>query len=122
MKLRNIVACALLMTFWGCQPAKTTTLPENLVGVWRTSFSPYADRYIELTPDRMILGIGEGESTSYPIKQIVKVREEQNVLYHIYYTNLEGQEYVFSFYYDPADGGVMTLRNQKQVKWTRQGA
>lgn len=49
------------------------------------------------------------------IWNIEQVREGRRTLYTFYYTTEEGLEEKFAFYYEPANGGVIRLKNQKGV-------
>lgn len=121
MKSKKIlVALAILTTLLGCQPAKNTTLPDDLVGVWKTSAPKYSDRSLEFTKDSIIFGTGKGNVDTHPIANIETIREDNTILYTISHLNREGHEYTLSFYYDPANGGVIRLKNQKTIAWTKE--
>ena len=120
MKLKRIfVAFAILAALFGCQSRKNTTVPDHLVGVWKTSAPKYADRNFEITKDRVIFAIGEGKVDIHPVENIEKIDKGKNILYTISYL-IEGQQYRFSLYYDPAHGGVIRFKNQKQITWRKE--
>lgn len=81
----------------------------------------YADRFFEIKTDEVIFGTGEEKFDTYPITKIKieKNREEHGTLYIICYKNTAGQEYKFSFYYDPANQGTIRFKNQKEMVWTK---
>ena len=59
MKKRKFVIILLFITiFFGCQEKKLLLAPDNLVGIWKTTESRYADRSFEFTPSTIIFGIG----------------------------------------------------------------
>ena len=111
---------AILATFLGCQVGKNTIVPEELIGVWKTAETRYADRFFELKKNLVIFGIGGHNSTVHAVLNIEteEVHEEAKTLYIFYYLSSEGQEYQFSFYYHPAQG-VIQFRNQEQFEWTK---
>ncbi|MDA2925365.1 hypothetical protein MYX65_12095 [Acidobacteria bacterium AH-259-L09] len=111
---------AILATFLGCQVQKDTILPEELIGVWKTAETRYADRFFELKRDLVIFGTGGDNSTAHAVLNIEteEVQEEAKTLYILYYVSSEGQKYQFSFYYHPAQG-VIQFRNQQQFEWTK---
>ncbi len=104
-----------------CQCGKKTTVPEDLIGVWETTAPTYADRPFEIKTDEVIFGTGEGKFDTYPITKIKIEKDptEQKTLYIICYKNIEGQEYKFSFYCDPANQGMIRFKNQKEMVWTK---
>ena len=121
MKAKTMFAAlAILTTLFGCQPTKNTTLPDELVGVWKTSAPKYAERSLEFTKGSIILGSGKGNFDPHPIANIETIREGHSILYAISHLNSEGQEYTLAFYYDPADGGVIRLKNQKTIVWKKE--
>ena len=117
------LAFAILTIFIGCPSKKDTTVPDELLGVWKTSAPKYADRYFEITKGVMIFDIGEGDVDSSPITSIETVSGGRHTLYTISYQsyqNREGQEYRFSFYYDSAHGGEIVFKNQEDITWTKE--
>jgi hypothetical protein len=122
MKLKRmwmIVVC--LMALSGFQCGGKGTVPEDLIGVWETTSPAYADRFFEITSGEVIFATGERTSDSYPISKI-KIQKDpidQKAFYIICYKNIEGQEYKFSFYYDPANQGKIRFKNQQDMVWTK---
>jgi hypothetical protein len=110
-----------LMVLSVCQCGRKTTVPDDLVGVWETTAPTYADRLFEIKTDEVIFGTGENTFDTYPITKmkIEKDSKEQKTLYIICYKNTAGQEYKFSFYYDPANQGTIRFKNQKEMVWTK---
>jgi len=93
-------------------------MPENLIGVWRTADKKYADRYYELTADRVIFSTGGWGVTAHPVDRMEEHSENGKTFYIIYYPNEEGDEYQFSFYYDPVQE-VIRFKNQEQFEWVK---
>jgi hypothetical protein len=122
MKVKRVLVIIIyLIVLFACQPGRKTPVPEDLIGVWRTAAPTYADRFFEIKTDEVIFGTGEGKSDTYPITKI-KIEEdpkEQGTLYVICYKNIEGQEYKFFFYYDPANQGTIRFKNQREMVWTK---
>ncbi|MBW2039487.1 MAG: hypothetical protein JRI46_07830 [Deltaproteobacteria bacterium] len=119
---RVLVVLVILIIFFGCQCEKNRSVPNDLIGMWKTSAPKYADRLFEFKKDAVIFGTGEGNFDTYAITniEIEKIREEKGILYTIYYENREGEEYKFSFYYYPENRGVIRFKNQKQIMWTKE--
>ena len=122
MKVERIfVVIVYLFALSACQSGMKSPIPDDLIGVWRTLAPAYADRFFEIKTDQVIFGTGEGQSDTYPITKI-RIEEdpkEQGTLYVISYKNIEGQEYNFSFYYDPANQATIRFKNQKEMVWTK---
>jgi len=114
------VAIALLATIMGCQSRKDNPVPENLLGVWKTSEPRYANRFFKLTKDAITFGTGGDNVDTYPIASIERTRDEEGLLYNIHYLIREGQQYTFSIYYDSTNHGVIHFKNQKHFTWTRE--
>ena len=122
MKVKRVLIIIIyLIVLSTCQCGRKTTVPEDLIGVWETTTPSYADRPFEIKTDELIFGTGEGKFDTYPIAKIKieKDRGEQGTLYVIWYKNIEGQEYKFSFYYDPANQGTIRFKNQQEMVWTK---
>ena len=109
------------MVLSACQRGGRVTIPEDLIGVWETRAPAYADRFFEITTDRVIFATGENTSDAYPISKmkIEKDSREQKNIYIICYKNTAGQEYKFAFYYDPANQGTIRFKNQSDMIWTK---
>jgi hypothetical protein len=114
----KIIICLMALSAFQC--GGKGTVPENLIGVWETTSPTYADRFFEITSGEVIFGTGEHTSDTYPI---AKIRMEKDptgrALYVICYKNVEGQEYKFSFYHDPANRGSIKFKNQQEMVWTK---
>lgn len=118
-KVWAIIICLIVLSV--CQCGKKATVPDELIGVWETTAPDYADHPFEIKTNEVMFGTGEGKFDTYPITKIKieKNREEQKTLYIIFYKNTAGQEYKFSFYYDPANQGTIRFKNQKEMVWTK---
>jgi hypothetical protein len=115
-----LIALLMLPVLLGCGPEKTKTIPEDLLGTWKTSEPKYADTFIELMRDSIIFGLAEGPPRVHPVLAVEKLREKGNLLYTIRYQDEERESYNFSFYYDPSGGGTLQWKNQPGILWTKQ--
>jgi len=118
-KVWIIIICLMVLSV--CQCGRKTTIPDDLIGVWETTAPDYADHPFEIKTDEVLFGTGEEKFDTYPITKmkIEKDPLEQMTLHIIYYKNITGQEYKFSFYYDPANQGTIRFKNQKEMVWTK---
>ena len=110
----------LLAAIVGCQPATEKTIPDDLLGMWKTSEPEYADRFFELKKDEIIFATGENNTDTYSVASVEQAHDEGGLLYNIHYLNLEGQQDTFSIYYAPTNHGVIRIKNQKHFTWTRE--
>lgn len=115
-----VVAFAILAGLFGCGRERTKTVPDELVGIWKTSAPKYADTHIELSRTAITFGAGEAGSYVRVVSSVEKVREGGNTLYTVFYVDAQGVEYKLAFYYEPGNGGVMRWKNQQSIAWSRQ--
>lgn len=116
---RIMWAFAILAVFCACRSPKDSTIPAELIGIWKTSAPTYADRHFEITKDSLSFGTGGGKYDSHPILSIEKVIKENKHVYVISYAD-GGHKSVFSFHFYPANDGMIRIKNQEDLQWTRQ--
>ncbi len=116
---RLSVLVTILMLLLGCQSRKSTTVPDELVGVWKTLNTQYADRFLWITNTSIIFGTGDGQIAFYPIVAVEQAREGEALLYTILYLNEARQQYRFLFYFEPSNGGVIRWKNKRDIEWAK---
>ncbi len=118
-KVWMIVFC--LMVLFLCQCEKKMAIPVDFIGVWETASPDYADYPFEIKTNELLFGTGDGGFNTFPISRMKTDNDlkEQKTVYIIFYKNTAGQEYKFSFYYDPANQGTIRFKNQKKLVWTK---
>ena len=123
MRLQVLIP-VIVVVLTGCQSqGDTSTPPVELTGVWETTAPEYAERFFEFRGDHLlVLGSGPLNTDIYAITQVEKTPSSESTLYEITYEDLEGQEHIFAFYHDSSPAGVITLKNQSEIKWTKRGA
>ena len=121
---RRLIATflTLIILIFVSHCGKGEIVSDDVIGLWKTSEPTYADRSFEITKERITFGIGDGKFESYSIK---KIRVEQSPqdksrLYTIYYEDGEGGDVTFSFYYYLDNGGIIRLKNKKQMEWKKE--
>ena len=122
MKIASILlSLAVLISLFACQSGGPDGLPNELIGVWKTSAPKYKDCSIELTRDYIIFT--NSHSTAHVDTNFVlnmkRVPERGHLLCTILYENIHEQKYKFSFYYYPTKDGVIRLKNQTDVEWRK---
>ena len=115
---RLVLVFFLVGAFSGCRVARLESVPDELVGVWKTTSPRYEDRFFEISEDLVVFGTGGRTTAAHPIVSISGTLEDERLLYAISYEIAEGEEYGFFFYYDPAGSGVIRFKNQQDMAWT----
>jgi hypothetical protein len=120
MRLRNILpVLAILVCFFGCRSEEDQTIPDALVGVWKTSAPGYEDNSFELGKDEIVFGAGR---SGFSVNSIYKVEtvhqaDEKTLLITIHSTDEDGKDNVTSIYYDETPPGSIRFKNQPQIEW-----
>ncbi|MBI3621418.1 MAG: hypothetical protein HY208_04445 [Nitrospirae bacterium] len=112
------VLAAVSAAAFGCDPGGEMMLPDELVGTWTTTAPAYAGHSLRLSSTTVGFGADGGDSI-YPIRRVTHEQELGRLLYTVTYTDQADQ--AVSFYYDPADGGTITLKNQREFYWKKEG-
>ena len=121
IKLRWVLlAVVILAVLVVLVPGRPKPVPDDLIEVWITQAPGYEDRFIEITKVSLIYGIGGYNIHVYFIAKLERAIQGKDVVYTVYFHNLDGLDYKKSFYYDPANDGTIRFKNQKHIVWTRQ--
>ena len=122
MKLKWIVIPAVIIAvaIYVFHSKKNRDIPVNLTGKWTTSAPGYQDRFIELTKETLVYGLGGDKEDVYFISSIKESLEENNILFTISYKNTDGLEFTRSFYYHPENEGAIQFKHQEHIKWTKE--
>ncbi|MGH9461677.1 MAG: hypothetical protein ACRD1X_10705 [Vicinamibacteria bacterium] len=120
MRLPGCLTALAVASLLGACQARSETLPEEMLGHWTTDAHRYEDRFFELDTGHLTFGTGGGSSYRNPILRIEVTQEDGRDLYHLEHQGAEGQSYTFSFYYQPANSGIITLKNQTEIHWTKE--
>lgn len=122
MKSRYILlVLAIFVSFFGCQSKGPATVPDELLGVWKTSAPKYKRCFFEITKDSITFAnrdVSEGLDVNI-ISKIEKTHEEKQILYTIHYKKRKGEECKLPFYYNPSKGGTIRFKNQKEIEWRK---
>ncbi|NIO11734.1 MAG: hypothetical protein GTO40_28415 [Deltaproteobacteria bacterium] len=116
--LRSLIIGLFVLSFLGCVPEKEIIVPDELIGLWSTSASRYADRHFEFTKNMLIFKVGDEETGVHKIKELERSGDGNATWYTVTYLSL-GEKYKFSFSYYPANDGIITIVNQANVQWAR---
>jgi len=119
-----IVVLSTFSLLFGCQVRTPTAIPDDLLGVWKTSAPKYKRCFFEITKDSITF-VNRDSLEGHDINTIVKIeitKEEKQILHTIHYKKMKGEEYKFSFYYDMSEGGTIRFKNQKEIEWRKANA
>ncbi len=122
---KPVLVFGLLLALAGCGPERTKTIPNELIGVWKTTAPDYADRFLELSRDTIRFGTGGDEFYARSIIGVEKILEDGNALYTIFYidpADPEKYQYKVAFYFDPGNQGVIRYKNRKDIAWTKRSS
>jgi hypothetical protein len=107
-----IFSLSIFFSLMACQD--NIPLPQHLVGVWKTSAPQYEDRYLKITEDSLIYGIGEGEEVSHTVERITAKQENGETTYTFHYKDAEGEKWDLVLIYNPASETVR-LKNRNDT-------
>lgn len=117
--LTSVLVLLVLVNLYGLLwSSRSDALPDEVLGMWTTTASNYADRAFEIRTDTLVLHTGGSDSTMRLIQKVELDDLDGRILLTIQYAEDSGSTN-FSFYYDRADGGVITFKNQPSMKWRR---
>lgn len=122
--MRNIrrysALIAILLSALLCQCAERQRALPELIGTWVTDDERYQGKYFTVYPRQIVMGLGDGQTRGYAIKEVEATVEGGRVLYTIVYMSEQWKEYRMSFYYKFRDS-VLIAKNQPGLVWTRKG-
>jgi hypothetical protein len=110
----TIYSVFLLWQHW----PKSRNVPDELVGVWKSSDPQYADRSFEIGLVSISFGTGEGRSHTGFIEKVDGASDGGGTVYTISYKE-DGVKNQFSFYYSEQKGKTIVFRNQPSIAWTK---
>jgi hypothetical protein len=102
-------------------------VPEQLLGVWKSDNSAYADRYFKVGQDSIEVGQGEGNFSVQSIFRVDTKTQDDHIscLIRTYsfepsYQAEDKHEEQWFFEYDTAGRGTIHLKSQPKVIWRKQ--
>ena len=122
MKLKWIVIPLVIVvaTITIFHSKKNRDIPLDLIGKWTTSAPGYEDRFIEITKETIVYGLGGDKKDVYFISNLETNPERNKLLYTISFKNKDGLEFTRSFYYDPENGGTIQFKHQEHIEWRKE--
>lgn len=114
-----LAALAVFVCLFGCRSKKDESVPDALIGVWKTSAPGYEDNSLELRKDEILFGQGHSKFSDNSIfeAETIQLPDQKTLLITIHYTDEEGKDNVSSFFYDRTPPVSIRFKNQMQIKW-----
>jgi len=119
MNLKLVILILGILVAFGCQAEKQASLPDYLVGTWKTKDSKYAGLYFQIENDRIIFSKADGSVDSYTISRFENSGTDK-IVSTLLYLDGEGQQLKFAFYYQPKDAGKIRFKHQIDILWTKE--
>jgi hypothetical protein len=95
--------------------AQEATVPEALMGEWRTPAPRYEDRYLRFTTSSLAFGIGDGQEVCHPIRKIEAAKEHSATVYTVHYMDSEGKESTLRLTYRFDAEETIQLNNRNEI-------
>lgn len=92
---------------------------DDLQGVWTTTHPQYRDRFLQFSDTTVTFGWGQAGAGAYSIDEIDSEPADNRTLVRIRYVDLAATDYQLSFYYMDQYGGMIKMKNKKEVYWYR---
>lgn len=112
-KYRIKIYLLLLFSVAACQP-EVAVVPRYLIGQWETSAPDYAGRYMKISEQELVYGVGEGREVSNTIDKI-EVKQNRGTVFTFYYRDPEEEKADITFTYSPDSGGTLQLKNSDHI-------
>jgi hypothetical protein len=122
MRAKSILGVLILIVItFGSQCKKNTVIDDEMLGTWKTASHKYKDTYFELKKSEVWFGTVEGGVNSYIISEIDKKQKNEDwILYTIYYIDEALKKSEFVFYYCSSDDGLIRFKNQPTLVWKKE--
>lgn len=114
------VLIVLLLTC-SCRPGRDP-VPEQLIGTWQTTMATHAGSTMDISQHGVVFSSDRGVNARCRIVGLKSFLEKGQMVYQLSYQDQYKNEYELYLLYDPADGGIVRLKNQPQLEWKRTGA
>jgi hypothetical protein len=117
-----IILCLVLIAvfYMSKEPSDDIqNIPEGIFGEWETTNSKYEDRYFNITPDKVVFGIGEDNEAVYTLVGIQRKTEAGQTLFTATFEGNNGNSYEQSFYYENNASPILRFKNQKEIEWRK---
>ena len=115
---RQLIIFVLALIAGTTQCGSSKTVPEGLMGTWRTEAAKYQGCYFEISDTHVRIGTMEGRVDGGEIRGVGELADGGVPLYTIRYAGDGEPENLLEFYWDREDDAIR-LRNQMDIVWTK---
>ena len=118
MKLRILHLFVIYFIILTVQVLKTSSVPEELFGTWKTTSPGYETASLILTTDSIIFMNGEYVDINR-ISKIEKHDVDGMTVFVVFYTSTNGLKYEIPIchYSSEKDGSSIWFKNQEHIVW-----
>ena len=118
---KHLILLALLVVLISYSCGKISSVPEDLIGVWKATDIRYDNTSFEIKRKTLTFHTREGDYNSFAIIEIKKEQMEDNewLQYTIYYRNRDLQKVEFPFYFCLSDKNTIRFVNQPYLVWKK---
>ncbi len=110
----------VLLLLAGCNWRDPQTLPEQLLGEWKTDDARYQGRFLKVETDQITFGLGGAAPNELEHIERVHMEPANNPTdYLIKLKKLDGAPDSVVLRFSPENGGELRLKNQPHVVWSR---
>ena len=113
--LAILVAVGIVLVTLSLLP-RDKTVPDELVGVWRTDAPSHADRGFEIQKTHVRFQIDDTVWTTHEIVEVERDDGDSGVSYVIHH-DAEGEEAHFAFVYFETPEPMIQFTNQRYMDW-----
>jgi len=110
----------LLLILTGCDWRGPQTLPEQVLGEWKTDDARYQGRFVKVEADQITFGLGGAAPDELEhIERVHMVPTDNRIDYAIKLKKPNGASDSIALLFTPERGGELRLKNQPKVVWSR---
>jgi hypothetical protein len=102
----------------GCEHRGDPSVPDHLIGVWKTDHPKYRDLFFQITSSQVIFNTVEGGLETYRIAGTDSSAQGSTSAYTIY-GERAGENLNFYLYYETGGGGRLRFKNQIGMAWSK---
>ena len=114
-QLSRLIATAYLLMNLSC--SESVPFPQELSGTWRSQDVSYADRYIQISEEHLVLGTGENLPNIFFIKDFRQRTAGNQIEWTFFCEISRGNAFELTILYSPGPEAVLQLKNTPDVYW-----
>ena len=113
--------CTLTLARVGPGLFSEKSIPASLRGTWTTDAPNMVDRYLRLTEELVVFGLGRDREQIVTVIRIESAKSAGGATrFTIHYRDDAGSERTLDFAFQPDSGGTIRLTNRPEL-WRRSG-